>query len=160
MTKKSMIIHSKSRRSFKITFVLTLAIIFSIIWLLNNNSTYMILAGACCFLALLEYVVYGQTILELTTTQLKVQRKALLNTVNNEYVIELKNIQSSFYDKKIYDSWELSQRLFWELLFPSEQSYLIINILDGKKQEIPFNGNESELLKLQQKLPDRVPNSK
>ena len=72
--------------------------------------------------------------------------------------IELKNIQSSFYDKKIYDSWELIQRLFWELFFPSGASYLIINKLDGKKEEIRFDGNESELLKLQKELPQRIPN--
>ena len=135
-----------------------LAITFFTLWLLDNNSFYIILTCVFGFVSLLEYTVYSQTTLELTDNYLKVKRKALMNVINEEYIIELGNIQSSFYNKKKYDAWELYQSLLWELFFPSGQSYLIVNKLDGKKNEIPFNGNENELLKLQNKLPDRVPN--
>ena len=107
------------------------------------------------FMAFIEFAVYSQTTLELTNDKLTVSRKGLSN---ENYEIDLKDITSSFYDKKTYDNWELYQRLFLELLFPSGQSYLIINKQDGKSKKIPFNGNKSELLKLIQQLPNRLPN--
>lgn len=153
-----MIIKSRGRRILKIVFVLILTITFFTLWLFDNNSFYILLTCVFGFVSLLEYTIHSQTTLELTDNYLKVKRKAFMNAINEEYIIELKNIQSSFYDKKKYDAWELYQRLLWELFFPTGQSYLIINKLDGKKNEIPFNGNENELFKLQNKLPDRVPN--
>ncbi|EDM45102.1 hypothetical protein SCB49_03239 [unidentified eubacterium SCB49] len=153
-----MIIKSESRKSIKIAFVVISAFIFFILWLVKDNSFYIFLTGIFGFISLLEYVAYGQTILELTATELKVQRKVMLNIISEDFTIELKNIQSSFYDKKTYDSWELYQRLAWELLFPGGQSHLVIHKLDGKKHKIIFNGNETELLNLQKELPKRIPN--
>lgn len=153
-----MTIKSRNRRSLKIAFVLFLAIIFFILWLSNKSSIYILLTSIFGFASLLEYAVYSQTTLELTKSNLKVQRKALLNVINEEYIIELENIQSSCYEKKKYDAWELYHRLLWELFFPSGQSYLVINKVDGNKHEIPFSGNENELMILKQKLPDRIPN--
>jgi hypothetical protein len=135
-----------------------MAIVFFALWLFNCNTIYIILTCVFGFIALLEFVAYGQTTLELTDDYLKVQRKALLSSINEKYTIELRSIQSSFYENKKYDSWELYQRVLWELFFPSGQSYLVILELNGKMKEIPFNGNENELLELMQQLPDRIPN--
>lgn len=151
-----MIIKSRGKRNFKIVFVLTLAITSFSLWLFDNNSLYLALTCVFGFVSLLEYSFHCQTTLELTDTYLKVTRKGLMNTIDEEYMIELKDIQSSFYKNKKYDNWELYQRLLWELSFPSGQSNLIIYKLDGIKIEIPFVEKGNELLKLHNKLPDRM----
>ena len=66
-----------------------LAILFLIIWLSSGNSLYIIGAGICGFVSIIEYGAYSQTILEITDDLLKVRRKTLLNAVNEEYEIEV-----------------------------------------------------------------------
>ena len=155
MSQKNIIIKSEGRRVFRIAIALIIGIAFFILWLQNNNLASALITGLFVFMAFIEFTAYCQTTLELTNDKLKVSRKGLSN---ENYEIKLKDITSSFYDKKTYDNWELYQRLFWELLFPSGQSYLIINKQDGKSKKIPFNGNEIELLNLIQQLPNRLPN--
>ena len=151
-----MIIKSRNRRYFKISLLLILAIVFFIFWLKSNNTFHLFLTAFLLFPALLEFFIYNQTTLELNNSQLKVQRKILSNLIHEEYEIELKNIRTYFYEKKKYDGWELYHRLFWELFLSSGQSFLIIHKLDGTKNEIQFNGNERELERLMEELPNRV----
>ena len=127
-------------------------------WLIADNSFYLVFLLILVFSALTELVFYTQTFIELADDSLIIQRKGLFNLVNEKHKIELKNIQSTYYKKRIYDSSELFHRFFLELFFPSGQSFFIVNLTNGKTKEILFNGNETELMKIKNKLPDRIPN--
>lgn len=151
-------IHSKNRNYLKTGFVLLLTVLFLILWLTKNQTFYIVFSGVLGFILLIEILSYSQSFIDLNDERIIIRHTAFFNLIKEDYHIELKNIQSSYFKKKKYDSWELYQRFFWEILFPSGQSYLVINTEDGKKIKIPFSGNKNEILKLQQKLPDRTPN--
>lgn len=135
-----------------------MAIVILFKWSENNDSNYLIISAIFGFVAISQYSMHFKTFIELTSDTLKIKRKGLLGLINDEYKIELNSIQSTYYEKKTFDNWELYQRLLWELLFPSGQSFLIINLSRGKQEKIPFNGNEDQLKKLIEKLPERIPN--
>ena len=158
MTTDSTKIKSRERRKFKIAIAVLGAIFFIVKWQLNENAAYVIFATILMFVVFIEIISYSQTFLELNKDVLKVEQKGILNFINEEYEIELNDIQSTFYEKKLYDNWALYHRFFWELFFSSGQSFLVINRTNGKTVKIPFDGNESELMQLKNKLPDRVPN--
>lgn len=151
-------IHSKNRNYLKTGFVLLLTVLFLILWFTKNQTFYIVFSGVLGFILLIEILSYSQSFIDLNDERIIIRHTAFFNLIKEDYHIELKNIQSSYFKKKKYDSWELYQRFFWEILFPSGQSYLVINTEDGKKIKIPFSGNKNEILKLQQKLPDRTPN--
>jgi len=151
-------IHSKNRNYLKTGFVLLLTVLFLILWFTKNQTFYIVFSGVLGFILLIEILSYSQSFIDLNDERIIIRHTAFFNLIKEDYHIELKNIQSSYFKNKKYDSWELYQRFFWEILFPSGQSYLVINTEDGKKIKIPFSGNKNEILKLQQKLPDRTPN--
>lgn len=150
-------IKSRDRRKFKIVAVLLISLYFGLKSTIQTNSTYSLLAILMAAVALFEIVLHTQTYLELTSNSLKVRRQGILNVINEYYEIELEQIQSAYYDKKIYDGWALYRRLLWELFFPSGQRFLIIHLLDDKTFKIPFEGNEQALHNLIVKLPERLP---
>ena len=159
MIEQKILIKSRGRRLFKIFLVSFIATVFLTIGFFENDTIYFILSGVLGFVVFVELATYGQTTIELTDSQLKIKRVAMFKIINENYQIDLKNIQSTYYKKKTYDSWMLvMQNLIWELFFPSGIDYLMVNKTNGKTEEIPFNGNEEELLKLKRKLPERIPN--
>lgn len=148
-------IKSRKRKIFRLSLFTSVAVVFFIRWIIDNNSDNLIITAIFLFIPLIQIITYNQTILELTENDLKVRRKGL---INEEYNIELKNIRTTFYNEKKYDFWELYQRFLIELFFPSGQSILTINLINGDKKEIPFDGNVNDILELKEKLPERIPN--
>src|SRR5690554_823490 len=148
-------IKSRKRRVFRLSLFVFLAGYFLIRWIQKSDNDYWIISAFLLLFPLIELLTYSQTVLELTQSHLIVQRKGL---VKESYEIDLNHIQSSFYDKKTYDLWELYHRFFIELFFPSGQSVLIVNLTNGKSKKIPFNGKENDVLRLIEKLPEQLPN--
>lgn len=146
-------IKSRNRRILRISVVSVIAIYFGIKWLENNNSANLLFSLCLFFVAVIEISLYTQTFLELSHNSLKVKRKGGLNLINQEFELELKNIDYVFYKTKTYDNWELYFRFFWELMFPSGQSSLIIHLKNNTIISIPFDGSKEELLNLIKKLP-------
>ena len=148
-------IKSRKRRIFKLSLFTSVAVVFFIRWIIKNDFDNLIFSAIFLFIPLIQIIIYSQTILELTKNNLIVKRKGL---IKENYEIELKNIRTTFYEEKKYDFWELYQRFFIEIFFPSGQSFLIVNLIDGDQKKIPFDGNLNDILNLMKKLPERLPN--
>ncbi len=159
MKEKQIEIKSKGRRVFKLIVVFILIIMFFVIYVNNKNTDNLWFSAILGFIALFELVTYGQTTLTLTSAYLNVKYSGFLLIMNNNLEIDLTEIQSSFYKRKKYDNMGLMHRFFWELFFPSGHSYLTINKTNGKSVEISFYGNEENIIKLKEMLPERIPNN-
>src|SRR5690554_7522251 len=112
-------IHSKNRNYLKTGFVLLLTVLFLILWFTKNQTFYIVFSGVLGFILLIEILSYSQSFIDLNDERIIIRHTAFFNLIKEDYHIELKNIQSSYFKKKKYDSWELYQRFFWEILFPS-----------------------------------------
>lgn len=155
---EAMKIKSRNRPYFKLSVFAIVSLFCGLSWLNSANMIALLVCFSLIFVIFVEFFAYTQTFLEVNENSLKVRRKGALNLVNEDFEIQLKDIQSTFYQQKVYDKWELYQRFFWELFFPSGQSVLIIHLNCGETQQIPFDGNVHELVAFANKLPDRAPN--
>ena len=158
MNEQKILIKSKGRRVFKLILVLTPTIIFTILGIQKNNTDYYIFPVILMVVGYIEIVSYSQTTLELDNEILIAKRKPKSYLNKEDYIIKLKKIQSYIYQENINSSWALYQIFFWELFFPSGQSFLIINQIDGKQIKIQFDGNKKKLKKIMKYLPENIPN--
>jgi len=159
MTKETILIKSEGRPNFKIGFLILIGAIFLITGIVNDSTISLLLSGILAVVIIIESITYSQTTLTLTKSEFIIDRTSFFNTNNDSFKIELDDIQSAFYKKNKYNIWELIFRPLWELFFPSRESFLIINKLNGKPEKIPFDGNEKELLEFLSNLPERIPNT-
>lgn len=159
MTQEKILLKSEGRPNFKIGFLIFIGAIFFITGIVNENTISLLLSGILAIVIIIESITYSQTTLTLTKSEFIIDRTSFFNSNNDSFKIELNDIQSAFYKKMTHDNWALLFRPLWEFFFPSGESFLIINKLNGKTKKIPFNGNEKELLEFMSNLPERIPNT-
>lgn len=115
----------------------------------------MLFSLVLTFAFLVEWLIHAKTTLELSNNKLIIKRTGVFNLIKDDFEIDLDDIDGTYYDKKIYDRWEIYQRFLWELIFPSGQSHLVIHLKNGKIQSIGFDGNEEELMAFLDSLPKK-----
>ena len=159
MIQETILIKSEGRPNFKIGFLIFIGAIFLITGIVTDSTISLLLSGILAIVIIIESITYSQTTLTLTKSEFIIDRTSFFNTNNDSFKIELDDIQSTFYKKNKYNTWELIFRPLWEFFFPSREGFLIINKLNGKPDKIPFDGNEKELLEFLSNLPERIPDT-
>lgn len=74
MTTSVSIVKSRNRRNFKISIAALISIVLLYKWLNDGSVFLLVFASGFAFVALLEFVLFTQTTLELTKNTLKIQR--------------------------------------------------------------------------------------
>lgn len=151
-------IQSEHFISPKRVLLILLIILFILLWLFYGTGVYGILSLISSLVLIFQFMTYSRTTLRITALYLQVTDYSFVRGEYKKYAIELDKISSSYYEVNKFDRWELLQRPFLELLFPSGNSILIIHTQEVKGIKIPFNGNDNGLRQLQEKLPDRYKN--
>lgn len=150
-----MIIQSKERSYLRITIVACFALFLALHGFVKQSQLSMLFSLVLTFAFLVEWLIHAKTTLELSNNKLIIKRTGVFNLIKDDFEIDLDDIDGTYYDKKIYDRWEIYQRFLWELIFPSGQSHLVIHLKNGKIQSIGFDGNEEELMAFLDSLPKK-----
>src|SRR5690554_5081656 len=93
-------IHSKNRNYLKTGFVLLLTVLFLILWFTKNQTFYIVFSGVLGFILLIEILSYSQSFIDLNDERIIIRHTAFFNLIKEDYHIELKNIQSSYFKNK------------------------------------------------------------
>jgi hypothetical protein len=151
-----MTIYSSRRLAILVIFI-PLALILFFIGLGTKET---IPYGISCLFLIISFVAYllsRRTEIRLETDQLTISVLDFKNQVVEQESILINDIQyAAFDDEEKINTDQLYRNFLWELMFPSGNCYFIVQTSD-KRFRFIFNGNDTAVKELIEKLPNKIP---
>ena len=157
MNQNKIEIKSKNLPFLKLGILGIVTISFVILAILNKDTDSLIFPAIFTFMSLIEILLFKRTIIVFDNNKLNYLETNFLKSITNKGELKVTDIQNFNFTQKKYDSWGMINRMFWELLFPSGQSWLTINLKSGESIKIHFKGSEQDVSLLTSKLQNQNP---